>query len=895
MVKGASPSPPGDRKSDLPGETPPPYTPVPALGEGDIAPSVLPSKIEALKTAFGSYVIVRRIAVGGMGEVWEGWLIPSVELAAQLLAGRKKELRVVVGVHSREDWLSREERERIRAWVGRRTEEFLRNPPSSDQYREMIEWISPHRRVGTDYRRAIKILNPELSKNPELVKRFVQEVEFLSRLNHPNIVKVVESGQSGPFHYAAMEYVEAVPLENLRLSIPEFVHVIRRALEGLIHAHEQNVLHRDLKPSNLLVSEDIAKIKLSDFGIAKALDEAVDGHLTATGVIIGTPFYLDPERARGEPSTERSDVYSLGATLYRLLTGEPPAKASRPMETIALIQQDKDPPWVRTANARVSSELEDAVMMMLSKNASKRLTSYEARILLKDLDGKNALLDLEPTKAQRKADAREIHKIKAEVRQVHKSARIAAGASRSALALKLYARYEDLAELHPRDTVAGVNARIDAYEQALEFHRKRMKAPQEKLPQAVVDKIGMLEKRCALEYRRLVQHGFPRKVRPIRRMGRMALFAAASVIIVIMAVLFSYNLAENLRVRGRIDQALQEAENALASGDFAATRASLGRARAEAVDLPQSAPRMKKLSALVDRAQTSEAYVRAVSRNEAVKRFISERKYSQAAEEIENIRKLLEETVSGADEALDPKIDTIRKGIAAEAKQIQAYDADIKVYGSLMEAFAEVRGEYQRLNVALGKNEFFARKVAEDLQSKADGILRKLSNPEVVNPDAVGPEFEKTLGQVKEVHNGITALPSQLDAAQSTAVRKELDRFDSLLPTDTPSPKDLPGKLVGAYGALKRAQAVTGLMARTSPQREELRNRLGACRGRHQKLENGFCERAAKETPQALSQLVQAYQKAGYPVRAKELLAKYPQAKSLPPKKKPNGDKNPKK
>src|SRR5688572_6754911 len=362
-------------------------------------------RIVPQKTAFGSYVIIRRVAAGGMGEVWEGWLIPSAELGTQLLRGDHRDLRKVAGVTSLADELTREDKDQILDWMKRRTEEFLRHPPEPEQYRLMMEWVSPHRRLGQDYRRAIKILNPALARNPEVVPRFARKIEFRGRLNHPNIVKVVESGVSGPHHFAVIEYVEASPVEQLKLSIPEMIHVIRQTLEGLIHAHQQGVLHRDLKPGNILVRNDLSSVKLADFGIAKALDEAVDGHLTATGVIIGTPFYLDPERARGEPSVEQSDVYSLGATLYRLLTGDPPAKAPRPMDAVALIQSPRDPRWPREANPRVSEELEDVVMMMLSKDVKTRLGTLEVRAQLKFLDENNVLLHTEPTSGQRRVDA----------------------------------------------------------------------------------------------------------------------------------------------------------------------------------------------------------------------------------------------------------------------------------------------------------------------------------------------------------------------------------------------------------------------------------------------------------------------------------------------------------
>jgi serine/threonine protein kinase len=697
-------------------------TPVPPVS-GDV-------RIVPRKTALGSYVIIRRIAAGGMGEVWEGWLIPSSELGWQLLRGERRDLRKIAGVSSVEDELTREEKDQVLEWMRQRTEEFLKHPPDADTYQQMLDWVSPHRRLGQDYRRAIKILNPDLAKNPDLVGRFNREIEFLARLNHPNIVKVVESGVSGPHHFAAMEYVDAARVEELKLSIPEMVHVIRQTLEGLIHAHQQGVLHRDLKPSNILVRPDLSAVKLSDFGIAKALDGAVDGHLTATGVIVGTPYYLDPERARGEPSVEQSDLYSLGATLYRLLTGEPPAKAPRATDAIALIQSPQDPRWPREANPRVSEELEDALMMMLAKDVKSRLTAYETRTLLKFLDENNALLHLEPTRRQRRSNAKSARKLLKEIRARRAALTAAGEALRVAEIRKLYTLYEDCAEFQPRDDEVGVNERLHLYEEALRFQLDVVAPRGEAVLKGVKDRVSLLQKRRALELRRLERRGFKRLVRRPRRWGRSLLVAAGGLGIVAMAVLSGLRLGEDLQNRRRLERTLDMAEAALGVHDFATARSQLGQAFTDAQDLPLSSPEVRRLNALTERTEATERLDLAGAHHERLRRRVEARDFANAAEEIEAARRLLDRPFL---EPAAARARDLRGLLDQDEKRIDRHSADIRVHAGLVRAIEEIEARLTRPMPPVG-----------ELRAKLDAVAQKLGNPDVVSPDSIGPAFEET-------------------------------------------------------------------------------------------------------------------------------------------------------
>ena len=827
-------------------------TPPPRPGDVRIVPR---------KTAFGSYVIIRRLAAGGMGEVWEGWLIPSVELALQLLRGDHRELRKVAGVTSTEDELTREEKEQILDWMRKRREEFLHNPPEPEPYRQLMEWISPHRRVGQDYRRAIKILNPDLARNPEVVRRFAREIEFLSRLNHPNIVKVVESGVAGPHHYAAMEYVEAAPVETLKLSIPEILHVIRQTLEGLLHAHQQGVLHRDLKPANILVKADLSDVKLTDFGIAKALDEAVDGHLTATGVIIGTPYYLDPERARGEPSVEQSDVYSLGATLYRLLTGDPPAKASRPMDAVAIIQSPKDPRWIRELNPRVSEELEDVVMMMLSKDVKTRLGTLETRMLLKYLDDNNALLYTEPTPAQRRQDARAARRLVREIRR-QRAALAAAGARlRAADLRKLFTLYEDAADLHPRDAEAGVNERLALYEEALAFHRQAVESAGEAALKGVRDRVLLIEKRRALELRRLERLGFQRRVRRPRRWGRSFLVATGGVLIVAMAVLSGLRLGEDLQNRRRIEHGLRLAEAAFDARNFSVARAQIQQAWQDAQDLALSSPEVRRLNALAQRIEIADRVELAVAGYERLRGHVESREYADAAAEIDSLRRVLDRPVPPEETALAGRVQELVASLDKAQAVIDRHSADIKVHAGLVKALEEIAGQSARLSAGIPKGEFPGATTIDELREKLEAVAAKVANPDVVSPESIGPAYDETTKKIDALRAALADLPRQAREARLRAVEQEATAGEGAIEKAVGDKPEHAEALADAAGALQRAQ---GLL--DSENAEELRSRLSGLRARQAELEGPWLK-----DPKRLDVLLQVYRKKGLDARAKEI------------------------
>jgi eukaryotic-like serine/threonine-protein kinase len=236
------------------------------------------------------------------------------------------------------------------------------------------------------------------SDTPESVRRLVAEARAQARISHEHVCKIHEVGEVKGQIYIAMQYINGKPLRSLagELTIEQKVVVVRGAAEGLHEAHRAGIIHRDIKPSNIMVERsDGGKITpfVMDFGLARAAPE--DG-LTLTGDVLGTPQYMAPEQARGERATldRRADVYSLGATLYHLLTGRPPIPGDTAMTVLHnLATQEPRPP--RALDPNIPADLEAIALKCLEKDRSTRYDS--ARALADDL---GRFLDGEPVVAQ---------------------------------------------------------------------------------------------------------------------------------------------------------------------------------------------------------------------------------------------------------------------------------------------------------------------------------------------------------------------------------------------------------------------------------------------------------------------------------------------------------------
>ena len=238
------------------------------------------------------------------------------------------------------------------------------------------------RQTALDREVALKILSPRLAKNEVFVARFTREGRSASKLAHPNVVRIVDAGESDGLYYLAMEYVDGQSAKQLlksegRLPAEEVLKVGRQMADALAHAESLGLVHRDVKPANiLLTTEGVAK--LADFGLAR---EADDTSVTQAGAgVIGTPLYISPEQARGSRELDtRTDLYSLGATLYHLATGSAPFAGETSAAIMAKhIREDPTPPHEREPS--LPHPLSRVIMKMMAKDPKDRYqTAAELR------------------------------------------------------------------------------------------------------------------------------------------------------------------------------------------------------------------------------------------------------------------------------------------------------------------------------------------------------------------------------------------------------------------------------------------------------------------------------------------------------------------------------------
>ena len=205
--------------------------------------------------------------------------------------------------------------------------------------------------VKHDRKVALKVLRPELAAVIG-AERFLQEIKVTANLQHPHILPLHDSGEADSFLYYVMPYVEGDTLRDKldkekQLDIDEAVEITKGVAAALDYAHRQGVIHRDIKPENILLHDGQAMV--ADFGIALAVSEASGKRLTETGLSIGTPHYMSPEQAMGDRELDaRSDIYSVGAMLYEMLSGDPPYTGSSAQAIVAKVITEKAPPVTAT-------------------------------------------------------------------------------------------------------------------------------------------------------------------------------------------------------------------------------------------------------------------------------------------------------------------------------------------------------------------------------------------------------------------------------------------------------------------------------------------------------------------------------------------------------------------
>ena len=226
---------------------------------------------------------------------------------------------------------------------------------------------------------AIKVLKPEFSENRNFVSKFRIEAQSAAGLMHPNIVNVYDVGEENGMHYIVMELVEGITLKHyiekkLRLSVKEAISIAIQVSMGIESAHNNHIIHRDIKPQNIIISKE-GKVKVTDFGIARAATSD-----TITSNVMGSVHYTSPEQARGGYSDEKSDIYSLGITMFEMLTGRVPFDGETTV-SIAIKHIQEEIPSPRDYVDDIPISVEQIIYKCTQKNPDRRYASMTELIV----------------------------------------------------------------------------------------------------------------------------------------------------------------------------------------------------------------------------------------------------------------------------------------------------------------------------------------------------------------------------------------------------------------------------------------------------------------------------------------------------------------------------------
>ncbi len=243
------------------------------------------------------------------------------------------------------------------------------------------------RQVSMNRLVAIKVLHPRLAANPKYLERFTQEAHIAARLNHNNVVQAIDVGTIGNLNYFIMEYVQGTTIKahleaGKIYQEQEALEIVRQVAQALDHAHRRHLVHRDIKPANIiLTTEGVAK--LADLGLAREMADPQRTELEK-GLVLGTPYYIAPEQIQGDDGVDvRADIYALGATLYHMVTGQPPFPGSNVDKVLrAHLKDELTPP--DHLNTTLSSGIGEVVEVMMAKDRAQRY--QDPGTLLMDLE-----------------------------------------------------------------------------------------------------------------------------------------------------------------------------------------------------------------------------------------------------------------------------------------------------------------------------------------------------------------------------------------------------------------------------------------------------------------------------------------------------------------------------